>query len=261
MRWIDTHCHFSMMELSPEEVLEKALENGVERMINIGTCPEDHPKVLEIAKKYSPRVFCTLGVHPHDAVQFDADCEKFMRDHFNDKEVVAVGEIGLDYYYEQAPRDKQVHAFEAQMALAEEYQLPVQIHTRDAEPETIEILKKFDGRVKGLIHCFTGTKILAEKALEYGYNIAYSGIVTFKNAAELRETLDIVPLDRLHVETDAPFLTPVPFRGKTNHPAMVIHTAEVVAKQKQVDLSQLALQTRQNALSLFAKLDWPSEPS
>ncbi len=168
---------------------------------------------------------------------------------------MAIGEIGLDYYYDQSPRDEQLLAFREQMQIAADTGLPVEIHTRDAEEDTVRILTEFNGRVKGIIHCFTGTDQLAKQALDLGYNISISGVVTFKSAQSLRDTVkNTIPLDRLHVETDAPFLAPVPMRGRPNTSAYVVHTAQVVAELKNVTLQTLSEQTKKNAEKLFFKL-------
>lgn len=254
--WIDVHTHLNMLEATPEEALKEAQNQGVERIITIGTCPDDHQLVMDLAHQYAPYVYCTLGVHPHDAQAYTDECEAFIRKNVDDERVVAVGEIGLDYYYDNSPREVQQEAFRRQLQIAVDKDLPVEIHTRDAEPDTVSILKEFGGKVRGLIHCFTGTQYLADEALALGMNISFSGVVTFKKAEELRQVCQSVPLDRLHVETDAPFLTPVPHRGKKNHPAFVLHTAEKVAELKGVSLDELARQTRDNAVKLFTKLSW-----
>jgi TatD DNase family protein len=254
--WIDVHTHLNMLETSVEDSIKLAAAQGVTRMFTIGTQPADHPIVLEIAKKHYPTVCCTLGVHPHDAKDFSPQALGFMRREAVRKEVVAIGEIGLDFYYEHSDRAVQMEAFEQQLALAVEMGLPVEIHTRDAEPETVEILKKFNGKVKGLLHCFTGTQWLADEALKLGLNISISGVVTFKNADSLRSVVKSLPLDRIHVETDAPFLAPMPHRGKKNTPAFVVHTAQFVADLKGISLETLSLKTKENAIKLFHKLNW-----
>lgn len=257
MKWIDLHTHLNMLEISPQEALDQAKLAGVEHVITIGTQPDDHPVVLDLARKYYPRVHCTLGVHPHDAKAYTSEGEAFMRAHFQDPEVVGVGEIGLDYYYENSERDVQRQVFEKQLALSIEYNLPVEIHTRDAEEDTDAILRNFGGKVRGVLHCFTGTPWLADRALDLGLNLSFSGIITFKSADELRKVVIATPLDRLHVETDAPFLAPVPMRGKKNVPAFMVHTASELAKLKQVSLEDLCKQTWTNAQTLFPKLALP----
>lgn len=254
MNWIDVHTHINMLESDPKAVITAAGENGVTCMITIGTGIDDHPKIVELVKEFAPTVYGTLGFHPHDAKTYAPEGEAYMKAHFNDPGIVAVGEIGLDYYYSHSNHDVQKVVFRRQLELAAEYNLPVEIHTRDAEADTIEILKEYKGQVRGLMHCFTGTQWLADEALKLGYNISISGVVTFKTAEALRATVKTVPLDRLHIETDAPFLTPVPFRGKKNEPALIIHTAKIVAELKGVSLSELAESTTQNARNLFKKI-------
>lgn len=255
--WIDVHCHLDRLEGGSEFALQKALAQNVKKIITIGTEPEDLQTVLDLSEKYYPSVYCTLGVHPHEGVKYTDAVGKFIRENAHRKEVVAVGEIGLDYYYDQSPRDEQKHAFREQLQIALDVGLPVEIHTRDAEQDTIEILKEFGGRVTGLIHCFTGTEWLAQQALDLGLNISISGVVTFKNADSLRNIVkNIIPLDRMHVETDAPFLAPVPMRGKVNTAAYVVHTAKVVADLKMVSIEKLAEQTKLNAQKIFKKINY-----
>lgn len=256
MGWIDVHTHINMLEDKPQEILDLAKESQVERLITIGTGHDDHQMVVDLINNYAPVVWGTLGFHPHDAKSFDEAGEAFMRENLSHPRMVAVGEIGLDYYYDNSPREIQKTVFRKQMDMAAEFKLPVEIHTRDAEEDTIEILKEYEGRVRGLLHCFTGTQWLADEALKIGFNISISGVVTFKKAEALQETVKTIPLDRLHIETDAPFLTPVPFRGKKNTPAYVVHTAEKVAELKNISLDELAVATKKNALDLFKKLEW-----
>ncbi len=253
--WIDIHCHLDRLEGGSDFALQKALVQNVKRIITIGTEPEDLPIVLSLAQKYYPSVYCTLGVHPHEGVKYSDEVKKYILENAHRPEVVAVGEIGLDYYYNQSPKAEQIHAFHDQLQLSIDLDLPVEIHTRDAEQDTINILKQYEGKAKGLIHCFTGTGWLAEEALKLGFNISISGVVTFKNADSLRDTVqNIIPLDRLHVETDAPFLAPVPMRGKSNTSAYMVHTAEVVAKLKSVTIEELAEATNTNARKMFKKI-------
>lgn len=257
LKWIDMHCHLDRLEGGPEVALQQARERGVEKIITIGTDPADLPIVLALAEKYAPDVYCTLGIHPHDGIKYSDEVGKFILENGPRPQVVAVGEIGLDYYYDQSPRAEQIAAFEKQLEIARILNLPVEIHTRDAEADTIQILKKFKGDVTGLIHCFTGTEWLAKEALDLGFNISISGVVTFKNAQSLRDIVkNIIPLNRIHVETDAPFLAPVPMRGKSNTAAYVVHTAKVVAELKGISLEQLSEQTNLNAKTLLKKLIW-----
>jgi TatD DNase family protein len=257
VEWIDMHCHLDRLEGGPEFALKLAKENGVQKIITIGTEPEDLQIVLDLAKKFSPDVFCTIGIHPHEGVKYTDEIGQFLLKHGPDPEVVAIGEIGLDYYYDQSPRAEQIDAFEKQLEIATKLNLPVEIHTRDAEEDTVRILKNMNGRVHGLIHCFTGSEWLAKECLDLGFNISISGVVTFKSAQSLRDIVqNIIPLDRLHIETDAPFLAPIPLRGKSNTSAYMVHTAKVVAGLKNITEQELAQITKANAKKLFKKLIW-----
>ncbi len=254
MTWIDIHTHLNFLEQTPEDAIAAARAVGVEKFITIGTEPKDHETVLELAERFQPDVFCTLGVHPHEASLFTPEVDTWIEEKAKSPRVVAIGEIGLDFYYDNSPRDVQKDAFRRQLDLARRVNLPVEIHTRDAETETVEILKDFEGKVTGVIHCFTGTRWLAEECLKLGFNLSFSGIITFRNADELRDVVIQTPLDRLHVETDAPFLAPVPKRGKKNTPAYMVHTAEKVAELKGISIEELKAKTYQNALRMFPKL-------
>lgn len=257
---MDTHCHLDKLKATPAESLAQAKAAGIGRVITIGTEPADLPIVLRLSQEFPGQVYCTLGIHPHEGAVWSAESAAFIRQNASEPGVVALGEMGLDYYYKHSPVDSQKAAFRDQLALAAELGLPVEIHTRDAEEDTIAILQEFRGQVRGLIHCFTGTQWLADQALDLGFNISVSGVVTFKNAESLRETVRQVPLNRLHVETDAPFLAPIPHRGQENVPAFVVHTAKLVANLKGVSEAELAQQLRLNTLDLFPKIQWPQEP-
>lgn len=254
MQWIDVHTHLNMLEMTPEQALQAAGSQSVANVITIGTCPDDLPLVLNLAQKFFPQVACTLGIHPHEAELYTPEVEAYIRQNAAAPEVVAIGETGLDYYYNNAPKEQQIKAFRAQLQIAQDMNLPVEIHTRDAEPDTMAVLKDFAGEKRGLLHCFTGTWEMAKAGLDCGYDISISGVVTFKNAQALRDVVKQVPLDRLHIETDAPFLAPIPHRGKKNQPAFVTHTAELVASLKGVGLEELSAQLRKNAQALFPKL-------
>lgn len=254
MTWTDVHTHLQMLEMTPEEAIAESAKHSVERFITIGTGPDDWEFVLEAVDKYQPKVFGTLGNHPHDVEMWDQDADDFLMKHLDHPRIVAVGEIGLDYYYDNAPRDLQQKIFRRQMEIAAAKKMPVEIHTRDAEEDTAKILKEFEGRVTGMLHCFTSSQFMADAALALGYHISISGVVTFKNADSLRETVKTVPLDRLHVETDSPFLAPVPHRGKKNYPGFMVHTAEKIAALKGITLETLSSQVKANAERLFPRL-------
>ncbi len=245
-----------MLEGSPESLIEKAESQNVVKMINIGTSMEDLPKVYAVAEKFYPKIYCTLGVHPHDAKTWDEEVKTYISDHASKKEVVALGEMGLDFYYNHSEKEVQKNVFKEQIEMAMEADLPIEVHTRDAEKETIEILSEYKGQVTGLIHCFTGSSWLAQEALDLGLNISISGVVTFNKADELKEIVKNLPLDRIHVETDAPFLTPAPHRGQKNEPAFTVHTAECVAQLQGVTLEELSNQLKKNTLKLFKKVQW-----
>jgi len=252
--WVDVHAHLDKLEEGPEQALQMAKAEGIQHVITIGTEPSDLPVVLELAENYAPMVYCTLGIHPHEAGLWDQRVGDFIRDKASHLRVVGLGEMGLDYYYNNATPQTQKRAFQDQLQLASELGLPVEIHTRDAEADTVEILRSMKGKVRGIIHCFTGTKWLAEQCLDLGYDISLSGVLTFKNAQSLRDIAGFVPLNRLHVETDAPFLAPVPQRGKKNTPAFMIHTAHVLAQLKAISPEVLKEQVWKNAKGLFTKL-------
>lgn len=254
-QWIDVHAHLDKLEEGPEAAIELARQAGVKRIITIGTDPADLPVVLDLSEKFAPMVYCTLGIHPHEAELWDHHVQNFIREKAVNPRVVALGEMGLDYYYNNSTPQTQKRAFQEQLELAVELKLPVEIHTRDAEADTVEMLRPFKGQVNGIIHCFTGSAWLAQQCLDLGYDISISGVVTFKNAEALRKVAEFVPLDRLHVETDAPFLAPVPQRGKKNTPAFMVHTAAVIAEIKGVSLETLSSQIWNNSRRIFSKLN------
>ena len=252
--WIDTHAHIDKLKLSLSEVLDKAFTAGVFRIVTIGTEKEDWSEVIALSEKHAPQIYGTLGMHPHTAKDFNKDCEIFLEKNLNLKRIVALGEIGLDYFYERSDPQKQKEVFEKQLSLAENFSLPVEIHTREAEKDTLFFLKQFKTKVRGLLHCFTGSYELAKQALDCGFNISFSGILTFKKAEELRQVCKKIPLDRLHIETDCPFLAPEPHRGKENQPAYVPLVAQCVSDLHQVNLQTLSDQLKKNTWDLFPKI-------
>ncbi|MDH5527488.1 MAG: TatD family hydrolase [Nitrospirota bacterium] len=248
---IDTHAHLGMTPLADDiaAVLERARAHGVERIITIGTTRVDSERALEIAARYD-NVFATVGVHPHDAVEHSENDLTEMRDLCADANCVAVGEIGLDYHYDHSPREVQRYWLRRQMELAREFSLPVVIHTREAEEDTAEILNEFPD-VIGVMHCYSSGMELAKTALALGYYLSFSGIVTFNKADEVRAVAAIAPLDRILVETDCPYLAPVPFRGQTNEPAYVTLVAQKLAEIKEVTPEQMVAATTENTNRLF----------
>lgn len=252
--WIDVHAHLDKLEEGPQAAIEKALASGVSRIITIGTEPSDHPFIVDAISKWAPHVYGTLGVHPHEAVLWTAEVKKFIKENINNPRIVAVGEIGLDYFYKHSDIEVQKKAFREQIELAIECNMPVEIHTRDAEADTVEILKDYAGQVRGLIHCFTGTQYLADEAVKMGFHFSISGVLTFKNAEPLRNVVKSIPVENLHLETDAPFLAPIPHRGQQNTPAYVVHTAEKLAEIKGISVAQLQEQILKNVQKLFPRI-------
>ena len=257
---VDSHCHLDFPELSGDAdgVIARARNAGVGHMLTIGTKITTFGGVLAMAERFA-NVSCSVGIHPHEAgVEPKMDVEKLMT-LANHPKVVAFGETGLDFYYEHSPRAEQEASFRVHIAAAREAGLPVIVHTRDADDDTIAILQEEMGKgaFTGLIHCFTGTQKLADAALALGLYISVSGIATFKNSSALRDVIRTVPLDRLLVETDAPFLAPMPHRGKTNEPAFVVHTARMLAELKGVSESEIATATTENFFRLFTKVTRP----
>ena len=255
---IDSHCHldYDPMASDIEGVLKRAQNQGVGLFLTICTDLSKIPVVTSLAES-DERIFASVGVHPHEAekVEKDLDLFKLLTEAAGHPRVVGFGETGLDYYYAHSPKDEQKKAFEAHIEAALAADLPLIVHTRDAEEDTIELLKTIGkGRVRGLIHCFTGSEKLRDQALDLGFYISISGIITFQKAASLRDIVKDVPLNRLLVETDAPFLAPEPYRGKSNEPAYIVETAKKLAELKEVTINQLCEQTRQNFLTLFSKV-------
>lgn len=253
MSLIDSHCHLNYPGLVEDEaeVLDRARARGVTGFLNISTRQREWRDVVAAAERH-PDVWASIGVHPHEADahrDLDADALIAATEH---SKVVAIGECGLDYHYDKSDRGAQQDRFRAHLHAARVSGLPVIIHTREAEDDTIAILRE-EKSVTGVLHCFTGSRTLAEQGLELGYMISLSGIVTFKNAADLQETAKVVPDDMLLVETDSPFLAPVPHRGRPCEPAYVADTAAFVAKLRRISPEQLADQTTANFFRLFAK--------
>lgn len=258
---VDSHCHLDFPDYAGkvDEVLSRARAAGVGVCISIGTELQRFPGVKAVAEAHAD-VWCSVGVHPHESEKEQLDDEAALIAEAAHPKVVAIGETGLDYYYEHSPRQPQQKNFRSHIAAARRMGLPVIVHTRDAEDDTIAILREemAKGAFTGLIHCFTGTQKLADAALELGLYISVSGIATFKNSTPLRDVIKTVPLDRLLVETDAPYLAPVPHRGKTNEPAFVVHTAVMLAQLKGVSETELAATTTENFFRLFSKVARPA---
>ena len=256
MRLIDSHCHLNYAGLAErqDEVLANARANGVTGFLNISTRQSEWGDVLGAAERNAD-VWATVGVHPHEADAHPDLGAAALVEAASHPRVIAIGECGLDYFYDNSEREAQKERFEAHIEAARQSGLPLVVHTRDAEEDTAEILARAvrEGGVTGVLHCFTGTADLARKALDLGFYISLSGIVTFKNAKELQETASWLPSDRMLVETDSPFLAPVPHRGQTCEPAFVADTARFVAELRNEPPEALAETTTANFFRLFSR--------
>ncbi|MFD1623108.1 TatD family hydrolase [Azospirillum griseum] len=254
---VDSHCHLDFPDFADEldAVVERARAAGVGRMVTICTYLTRFDRILAVAERYDD-ILCTVGVHPHQAAEeFDVTTVNALVERARHPKVIGLGETGLDYFYDKSPREQQQECFRRHIRASLDTGLPLIIHTRDADDDTMRIVKEETGgqRVKGLLHCFSSGRALAEEALEYGFTLSLSGIVTFKKSEDLRAIVADVPLDRILVETDAPYLAPIPFRGKRNEPAFVAHTAACVAAIKGVSAEELARITTANFFRLFDK--------
>lgn len=256
--FVDSHAHIDGPEFDADrdEMLERAHAAGVTTILNVGT-GDPHSGVfqraIETGRQYD-RIYTAIGVHPHDARFYDDKAESLIKQLLETAErVIAWGEIGLDFHYDNSPRDVQVDVFGRQLRAAADSGLPVIIHTREAETETIEILQsEYSGAERrGVFHCFSGSRDLALRALDLGFMISFSGIVTFRKADDLRAIAKEIPLDRLLIETDCPFLAPVPYRGKRNEPAYVVEVARCIAELRELAIEQVAELSRRNFETLF----------
>lgn len=254
MRWTDTHCHLNHPDLYAEwhAALFRAQQSGVQRLILIGYDLESSRRAVELAEQ-SDALYAAVGIHPHDAAQCDTDSLQTLRELAAHPRVVAVGEIGLDFYRNLSPREAQYEAFHAQMQLAQSLSLPVVIHCREAYEEVLSILAQYPA-VQGVLHCFSGTAEQAQQGLELGYYLGIGGVVTFKSAESLRAIVRDMPRDRLLLETDAPYLAPHPYRGKRNEPAYLPLIAQQVAALWDMPLEQLSEITEANTQRLFQRL-------
>lgn len=253
--FFDTHAHIDGPEFDADRdaVIARAREAGLTHMVLIGASDgfESNPRAVALAEQHDD-MFATVGLHPHDAKLVDEDTLERIRALAAHPKVVAIGETGLDYYYDQSPRETQRDAFRAFVRMSHALGKPCVVHTRDAEDDTIAILREEDAAgCGGVIHCFTGTQALADAAIDLGWSISFSGVLTFRNADPLRAIAKDLPRDRVLVETDCPYLTPVPHRGKRNEPAFVVHTAEVLAKLWEVPVEEVRRVTGENALRFF----------
>jgi TatD DNase family protein len=253
---VDSHCHLDFIKGNPDKVIAAARKAGLVAVINPGTSLESSRAAVELAEKYS-MVYAAVGIHPHDARNYDDQTTAALRELAAHPKVVAIGETGLDYYRNYSPHDAQRRAFRAQLELATELALPVIIHNRDATEETMAILQEWTavtpkhGR-RGVLHSYSAGPEWLEKVLALGFSIGISGPVTFPKAKRLQCVAQKAPLEQILIETDAPFLTPIPHRGRRNQPAYVRYVAEKIADLRKVSTQQVSEQTTQNVLDLFA---------
>jgi TatD DNase family protein len=257
MELIDTHCHLTFEQLAGDvdAVIDRSLAAGVVGWITVGTDPQHNRKAVELAERFG-NMYVAVGIHPHDAKDVTAETVAELKDLARTEKVVAVGETGLDFHYNFSPRQNQRRVFEAQLEIARELNLPVVIHCREAFDETIDILEQFiglKGRLKGVVfHCFSGSAQQARIVLDQGFYISFTGVVTFKNAEKARQTAKIVPLERLMLETDCPYMSPAPMRNqKINEPALMVHTARFLAELKKIEPVDFAQAVTATSKSFF----------
>ncbi|MFV8569741.1 TatD family hydrolase [Marinobacter sp. SBS5] len=250
---IETHCHLDYLKDRPlEDTLEQSRQVNIEKVITIAVSPDNLAAVRELSQ-IKDWVYGTQGIHPHEAETYNDQVEEEIRTHAQDEKIVAVGEIGLDYFYDKADRATQREVFRRQLQIACDSDRPVVIHSREADDETIEILKEFETSLKrrGVIHSFTSGPGLAQYALDQGWNLGFNGITTFNKAENVRDIVRMTPISQILLETDAPFLTPVPYRGKENAPFYLPFVAEKIAEVKNLPLEEVIIQTYQNSVRTF----------
>jgi len=248
---IDSHAHLEMREFDADrqEVLERARLAGVDCIITVGTTPDLSRKALVLARQYE-NVYATVGIHPHDVAKANEKSLAELGELARDPKVVAYGEIGLDFFRNISPREEQIEMFDGQLALARDLDLPVIIHDRDAHEQTLRIVRS-SGVRRGVFHCFSGDWAMARQCIDLGFHISVPGVVTFEKSKVLQEVVRQAPLDSILLETDCPYLTPVPHRGKRNEPAFIVHTARKVAEIRGMDPEDLARAAAANTRKLF----------
>lgn len=249
---IDTHAHLDHPRYDDDrdEVIERAREAGVETIITIGSHLASSERAVELAEAHGA-IYATVGVHPHDASSWTEATYARLKQLADHEKVVAIGEMGLDYHYDHSPRPVQREVFIQQLQLARETDLPFVIHNRNANEDVMAILREYGEGLSGVLHAFTGTEQMAAECLERGYLLSTGGMVTFNQATDVRDVIATVPLDKLILETDSPYLTPVPLRGRRNEPAYVTHVARFLAEERGIDVEEVARVTTANARGLF----------
>ena len=254
---VDSHCHLNFPQFKDklDEIVNRALDKGVSKMLTISTKLNEISNLEDISKAYS-EVYNSVGVHPHECKNYKDLCLEDLLKYTKNPKCIGIGESGLDFYYENSPKELQIELFKIHIEAARKSFLPLIVHTRAADRETIEILQNEmkRGKFAGLIHCFSTSRELAEKAIDLGFYISLSGIITFNKSNELRNIVKELPLNRLLLETDAPYLAPEPYRGKCNEPSYVVHTAERLANIMNVNIDTVAKKTTENFNKLFNKI-------
>lgn len=262
MRIVDSHCHLDFDTFADEldAVVGRARDAGVCRMVTICTKVSQFERILAVAERFDD-VFCSVGVHPHEAGSEGDVALARLVEYAEHPKVVGIGESGLDYFYDHAPREAQKQSFRTHIQAARKSGLPLIVHSRDADDDMAEMLEEGyrEGAYSGVLHCFTGGPELARRAVEIGFYVSLSGIITFKSAENIRETVRVLPAERLLVETDAPYLAPIPMRGKRNEPAYVAHTHAALAEIRSVEEGAFAKLTTENFLTLFSKVSRPAD--
>ena len=248
---IDTHSHINMIEgISIDEIILNATNNGVEKIIVPAAYPSDIDVVYDLVNKYD-NVYGLLGIHPSEVKDWDDNLIDKIKKLSENKKIVGIGEIGLDYYWDKSFNDLQKEVFIKQIKLANELNLPISIHDREAHKDTFEILKEYNKNSQIIMHCFSGSLEFANECIKQGWYIAIGGVVTFKNAIKVKEVAKEIPLEKILLETDAPYLTPVPYRGKENQPAYVKYVAEEIAKIRKIDFETINQITTANTEKIF----------
>ena len=250
---IDSHCHLDHEPLFEdlENIIKRSKEIGLEKILTICTTLDSFTNILKIIER-DPMIYGTFGIHPHEAKDNIVDTVQIINHVKHSKKIIGIGETGLDFFYNHSDKDQQIKSFEEHIQASIKLNMPLIIHSRDAEDETYQILKNHEkDNLKILMHCFTGSKKFADKLLELNSYFSASGIITFKNSIDLQETFKAIPLDKLLIETDSPFLAPVPNRGKKNEPSFIKYTAEKLAEIKEVSFSEISSKTTNNFNNLF----------
>ena len=249
---VDTHAHlqWASFDRDREKVVDRAQKADVKYIVNIGFDLDGSREAVKLAEKHDG-LYATVGIHPHNASQLNENIMDELRKLSGNRKVVAIGEIGLDYYRNLSPKEAQRKAFEAQLLLAEELELPVVIHNREAHAETLEMLLKFEGRITGVMHCFSGSREMAQQCIKLGFYISFAGPVTFPNSHKLHEIVKWISLDKVLLETDSPWLAPQDVRGKRNEPAFLPYIARRIATLKETPVDKLAEATTKNAKEIF----------